>query len=272
MPTPPPQSISQKGIGDLFYETRVLMGRGFTLARFATEVLGGTVDPVMLGYIEKGQRFPNDALVRRLATAREEDPRRLLAILARDRMLKTIGKELVKVLEAPAAVGGVEDAEVAVRISVAIAALPDDETWIDLAAWREQYSAPPKRQKNAGPLDSATVTQVRDVLLEQGLIEIDGARVRRSGRHYSPVTTDERSALALEYCVLFLKGLLDRLAFPDEEKGTYMRNHYMNIDRARVPEFQEALDQALRGLAEQYASDPSKETEFLNILTTATTF
>ena len=270
MADPIPQRIPHKGIGDVFYETRVLMGREFTLARFASEVLGGAVDPVMLGYIEKGKRFPNDALVRRLATARDEDPRRLLAVLTRDRMLKTIGKELVKLLEAPAAVGGVDDAELAVRISVAIAALPDDESWITLAKWQRQYGAPPKRQKNADPLDAAALSKVRDVLLEQGLIEIDGRRVRRSGRHYSPVSTEERSALALEYCVLFLKGLLDRLAFPDEDTGTYVRNHYMNIDRSRVPEFQEALEGALRGLAEEYAADPSKETEFLNILATAT--
>ncbi len=42
-----------KGIKDIFYETRVLMGRGYTLKRFAAEVLAGEVDPVMLGYIEK---------------------------------------------------------------------------------------------------------------------------------------------------------------------------------------------------------------------------
>ncbi len=51
----------RKGIKDIFYETRVLMGRSYTLRRFAEEVLGGSVDPVMLGYIEKGTRFPNEA-------------------------------------------------------------------------------------------------------------------------------------------------------------------------------------------------------------------
>ncbi len=38
----------------MFYETRVLTGRDYTLRRFATEVLGGSVEPVMLGCIEKG--------------------------------------------------------------------------------------------------------------------------------------------------------------------------------------------------------------------------
>ena len=76
------RSNAPKGIKDLFYETRVLSGREYTVTRFAKEVLGGAVDPVMLGYIEKGKRFPNEALVRRLATdperARGAAPRRAL--------------------------------------------------------------------------------------------------------------------------------------------------------------------------------------------------
>jgi hypothetical protein len=61
-----------RSIKDVFYETLVLMGRDVTLRRFATEVLGGSVDPLMLGDIEKGKRFPNEALVQRLAALREQ--------------------------------------------------------------------------------------------------------------------------------------------------------------------------------------------------------
>jgi hypothetical protein len=80
----------------------------------------------------------------------------------------------------------------------------------------------------------------------------------------------ERQALAIEYCVLFLKGLLDRLALPDVDKGTYLRNHYLNIERARLPEFHASLEKALRELAEKFAAKRSEETEFLNVLATAT--
>ena len=76
----------------MFYETRVLMGRDYTVRRFATEVLGGSIDPVMLGYIEKGKRFPSEALVRRLAAIRKQDPHELLALLWRDRILYAFGK------------------------------------------------------------------------------------------------------------------------------------------------------------------------------------
>ena len=65
---------SLKGIKDLFYETRVLMGREYTVRRFAAEVLEGTVEPVTLAAIEKGSRFPTEALVRRLAAARKQEP------------------------------------------------------------------------------------------------------------------------------------------------------------------------------------------------------
>ena len=124
------RSTAPKGIKDLFYETRVLSGREFTVTRFAKEVLGGAVDPVMLGYIEKGKRFPNEALVRRLAAVRDEPVAPLLAVLYRDRMLYAFGRELRRALHDPAAVEGIADADLAVQVSRAIAALPDDGSWV----------------------------------------------------------------------------------------------------------------------------------------------
>src|SRR5258705_13763742 len=96
-------SPSRKSIKDAFYETRVLMGREYTVRRFAKEVLGDSVDAVMLSYIEKGKRFPSEALVRRLAAIRKEDAHSLLALLWRDRILYAFGKELRRVLHAPRA-------------------------------------------------------------------------------------------------------------------------------------------------------------------------
>ena len=92
---------SRKGIKDVFYETRVLTGREYTLRRFAAEVLGGSVDPVMLGCIEKGKRFPSEALVRRLAAVRKEEAHELLTLLWRDRIMYAFGRELRRVLHAP---------------------------------------------------------------------------------------------------------------------------------------------------------------------------
>src|SRR5919201_4505377 len=136
-----------KGIKDIFYETRVLMGRAYTLKRFAEEVLAGEVDPVMLGYIERGTRFPNEALVRRLAVLRKQDAAELLALLARDRMLYALGRELQRVLHAPQALGEIGDAGLAVMISQAIAALPDDEHWLPLAEWRTKFRVPPRQRR-----------------------------------------------------------------------------------------------------------------------------
>jgi len=93
------RSLAPKGIKDVFYETRVLTGREYTVKRFAKEVLEGAVDPVMLGYIEKGKRFPNEALVRRLAAVRREPAAPLLAVLYRDRMLHAFGRELRRALQ-----------------------------------------------------------------------------------------------------------------------------------------------------------------------------
>src|SRR5712691_11979191 len=107
-------TLSLISVKDIFYETRVLMGRDYTLKRFAEEVLEGEVDPVMLGYIEKGTRFPNEALVRRVAALRKQDEAELLALLARDRMLYAFGRELQRVLHTPKARGDISDAGLAV--------------------------------------------------------------------------------------------------------------------------------------------------------------
>jgi hypothetical protein len=265
------EKSSGKGIKDIFYETRVLMGRQYTLRRFATEVLGKSVDPVMLGYIEKGTRFPSEALVRRLAVLRNQDAHELLALLWRDRMLYAFGKELQRVLQAPQAVAGVEDAELTVLISQAIAALPDDGSWLTLGQWRRAYRTAPRRRPKQAKITTARATQIEEILQQRELIEIHGSRVRRLGRHFVAQTTAERRALALEFCNLFLKGLLDKLVLPEAQPDTYLRNHYLNIDPARLPEFQQRLEEALRPLAEEFATTASGQTRFLNVLVTATT-
>jgi len=260
------------GIKDVFYETRVLMGRDFTLRRFAAEVLGDSVDPVMLGYIEKGKRFPSEPLVRRLASLRKQDPHELLALLWRDRMIYAFGKELRRVLHAPRAVSGIDDAELAVLVSQAIAALPDDASWVTLATWRKAFRSMPGRRAAPAPVSDALAKQVERTLTERELVEVKGGKVRRRGRHFVPQTVEERQALAIEFCTLFAKGLLDKLALPELDTGTYLRNHYLNIDAARLPEFHQRLDAAVRALAEEFAGDASAASRFLNILVTATPF
>jgi len=109
-------------------------------------------------------------------------------------------------------------------------------------------------------------------LRERALIEVRGGKVRRRGRHYVATDIKERQALALEFCALFAKGLLDKLALADTDTGTYLRNHYLNIDPARLVEFQKRLDDTLRTLVQEFAADASAQTRFLNILVTSTTF
>jgi hypothetical protein len=259
-----------RSLKDVFYETRVLMGRDYTLRRFATEVLGSSVDPVMLGYIEKGKRFPSEALVRRLATVRKQDPHELLALLWRDRILYAFGRELKRVLKAPRAVGDIEDAELAVRVSQAIAALPDDGSWITQARWRKQFREGSDKRSERKPVSDTVAKQVEQLLRDRGLVEIKGAQVRRQGRHFVARDAGERLALALEFCALFAKGLLDKLALAETDTGTYLRNHYLNIDAERIPEFHKRLDEAARKLAEEFATDKSETTRFLNILINAT--
>jgi len=254
-----------KGIKEIFYETRVLSGREYTIKRFAKEVLDGAVDPVMLGYIEKGTRFPNEALVRRLAAVRDEPAPPLLAVLYRDRMLHAFGRELRRALHDPKAVEGIEDADLAVQVSRAVAALPDDGSWVPARTWRTRIAAA-LRDKSRG----SDVTRVVDILRERNLVEQEKGRVRRVARHYVAATPEERRALAMEFAAIFSKALLDKVALPDTADATFLRNHYLHIDRDRIPEFYVRLEEAARGLAEEFADDAGAGTEFLNVLLVGT--
>jgi hypothetical protein len=265
------KTTAPKGIRDFFYETRVLTGRDYTVKRFATEVLEGAVDPVMLGYIEKGKRLPNEALVRRLARVRGEPPAALVAVLYRDRMLYAFGRELRRALHEPTAVEGVADADLAVQVSRGVAALPDDGDWVGLKAWRDEIASAVR-----GKAKKSDVDRVVALLRERGLVEQKGARVRRrAAKHFVASGPKERRALAMEFAAIFAKSLLDKLAVPESAKSSHVRNHYLHIERERIPEFYERLEKVLRKLVEEFAADPAadpkKTAEFLNVLVTATT-
>jgi hypothetical protein len=259
-------------IRDVFYETRVLMGRDYTIRRFAEEVLEGAIDPVMLGYIEKGKRFPSEALVRRLAVVRKQNPHELLALLWRDRMLHAFGKELRRVLAAPRTLTDIEDADIAVLTSQAIAALPDSGEWIAASQWRRAFRNVKGQRRRDQKASPELVQRVEELLRERELVEVKAGKVRRRGRHFVAQTTDERQTLALEFCALFAKGLLDKLALADKDTGTYLRDHYFNIPSNRIPEFHKRLDEALRKLAEEFADDASADNRFMNVLVTATPY
>jgi len=257
-------------IGEVFYETRVLQGRRWSLRRFATEALDGRIEPVMLSYIEKGERFPSEDLVRHLAAFRREDPQLLLAMLWRDRVLYAVTREIDRAFQAAPAVGDVDDGALAVRISRAMAALPDDGSWIAADRWRREFRRERKRRRRSADEEIALDRRVEETLRRHDLVELRAGKVRRKGRHLQAEGVEERRAVARQFAGLFAKGLIDRVALPDVKTGTYVRNHYLNVERARLDEFHAALDAALRTLAERFAATPSHDTAFMNVLATAT--
>jgi hypothetical protein len=267
----PPLS-PRKGIKDVFYETRVLMGREYTARRFAQEVLGGAVHPVALNYIEKGTRLPSEALVKRLAAVRKEDARPLLALLYRDRIVHTFARELRRVVRSLRREAGIEDADLAALVFHAVAALPDEGKWMPLGQWRRSFRTIPRRQGQPEEVPETLARQAEKTLIERALVEVRAGKVRRKGYHFVAQSSEERQAMALDFCALFAKGLLDKVALPDVDTGTYLRNHYLHIDPADLPEFQRELDEALTKLADRYAKDASKSTRFLNVLVTSTPF
>jgi hypothetical protein len=263
---------TRRAIKDVFYETRVLMGRDYTVRRFAAEVLDGSVSPLLLGYIEKGTRMPTEALVRRLAAVRKQDPQELLALLWRDRILQSFGRELRRVLRAPQGLGGIDDAELAVLVSQAIAALPEDGSWITLARWRKAFRATPRGRGAAAAAPTGLIADVETALKQRQLVEIRAGRVRRRGHHFVARTVDERRAMGLEFCALFVKALLDKLILAEVDTGTYLRNHFLYVDPEELPEIQRRLDEAVTRIADEFARGPSPQRKFLNMLITSTPF
>ncbi len=262
----------RRGIKDVFYETRVLMGRDYTVRRFAAEVLDGSVSALLLGYIEKGTRMPSEALVRRLAAVRKQDPQEMLALLWRDRLLQGFGRELRRVLRAPQGIGGIDDAELAVLVSQAIAALPEDGSWIPVARWRRAFRATSRGRRAVAKAAPPVIADVETALKDRQLVEIRGGKVRRRGHHFVAKTAIERRAMGLEFSALFIKALLDKLVLADVNTGTYLRNHYLYVDPEQLPEIQRRLDEAVVKIADEFARGPGPQRKFLNMLITSTPF
>ncbi len=266
-----PKMTTFKKLRDIFYETRVLMGRGFTLQRFATEAMDGTVDPVMLSYIEKGKRFPPEALVHRLAQLRGQDVNELLVLLWQDRILHAFSREFRRIIKVNKEKGeGIEEAEIAFLVSRAITALPNDDSWVTQKKWRSdlQEAVQEIGKGKAQPL--VLVDTVVDILQKQGLIELQKEKVRSISHHYVPVAPEERRSLSMEFCSIFTKGLLEKVVRKDQ--NTYLRNHYLNIPREQIENFYRSLDQRVRMLAREYATEEKTGKKFVNVLITSTPF
>lgn len=112
--------------------------------------------------------------------------------------------------------------------------------------------------------------QVEAALKARELIDVRSGKVRRRGHHFVAESVDERRALALEFCALFVMGLLDKLVLPHLDTGTYLRNHYLYVDAEQLPAIQERIDKAMTAIADEFAKGPSPQRRFLNILITST--
>ncbi len=243
-----------KGIREVFYETRVLRGREWTLRRFAAE-LG--IDPVLLGYIEKGERYPNEELVRKLARLRGDDPRELLAVLYRDRMVRALAREIRRAMAGAAAADERDDGDEAappvsfsVALSQALAALPDDGSPVPLRAFRKAIDD--ALVDAFGKANKSDAKRIETALRDKGLIEADTRSVRKKGRHIHAVDRGERLDLALELAAIFAKSLTDKLV--REQRATYLKNHFLLLAPERAEAFRKRLDAAVKDVVQEFAA------------------
>jgi transcriptional regulator with XRE-family HTH domain len=257
-------------IGELFYRVRVLRGREWTLRRFAAE-LG--VDHVMLSYVEKGQRLPGDALVRRLADVAGLDPRDCLATLHRERLVRGIARELRRVLLEPAdgeSGDGEDEIPVALSpvLSRVLAELPDSGEAVDARRFRK--SIRDSLRSELGKATPADQARVGELLRAKGLVAERGGSVRKTARHVHAVEPEERFDLAVSFADVFAKSMLDELL--RERDDNYFQSHFLTIERERLPELVRALDRAIAEVVERFAStEPAAGGEFFQVLVAGTT-
>jgi hypothetical protein len=150
-------------------------------------------------------------------------------------------------------------------VSRAIAALPDDGEFITTTKWYAQIGVAVRDKSKA-----SDVKRVADLLKERGLVEVAKGKVRRKSRHFVATTLEEKRALAMEFTAIYTKALLDKISLPERAAATHLRNHYLHIERDKLPEFYQRLEKAARALAEEYAADAGAGTEFLNVLVVGT--
>ena len=137
-------------------------------------------------------------------------------------------------LRAPRSLTDIDDADLAVLISQAIAALPDDGAWITLSNVARRLSRRARRSARKDERASdELIERVETTLRERELVEVRGDKARRRGRHFVAQGTEERQALALEFCALFAKGLIDKLALP-ERRHRHLRARPLLQHRARA--------------------------------------
>ncbi len=102
------------------------------------------------------------------------------------------------------------------------------------------------------------------------LVEVKGDKVRRLGRHYVADSPAEKQSLAIEFCGIFMKALLEKVV--RQEKQTYVRNHYLHIPDKKIKEFHKKLDHAVRKVVEEFATSEKDGEKFLNIFMTSNPF
>ena len=264
------QPLRSKRIRDLFYETRTRLGKRCTLKVCAQEVFQGMVEAAMLGHIETGKRYPSQALVRRLAEIRKEDPKPLLALLFQERMVDAFGTELSRILQDDDEGWSRVDASQELSAGIlehALTLLPDDGAWEDKKAWRDRISALAS-QELAGQDVTDLVDEAVTLLNKEEIVEMKGKKVRLKNPQYVVTLPELRRRYAIRYCQVFSKALVERLFFHDDR--AFAANFHFQLLDERFNDFKKDLRAALKQVVDTYDGGESGTGVFRNVVVCST--
>ena len=158
-------------------------------------------------------------------------------------------------------------------VSQAIAALPEGGSWIPVARWRKAFRATSRGRRAVARAAPPVVADVETALKQRQLVELRGGKVNAAAAiTSSPRGAIERRAMGLEFCALFIKALLDKLALAEVDTGTHLRNHYRYVDPEELPEIQRAPRRGGGQDRRRVRARSGPQRKFLNMLITSTPF
>ena len=246
----------RRSIKDVFYETRVLTGRDYTVRRFAIEVLGNSVNPVLLGYIEKGKRMPSEALVRRLAAVRKQDPQELLALLlarphAATRSAASCAASCARRRASAGSTTRTRGAGQPGHRGPAGGRRAGSRWRAGARRFAPRRGAGARRPARSPPRGRATS---RPRSSSASWSSCAAARCAAAATISSP-QNDRPSAgpWGSSSAPCSSRALLDKLVLAEVNTGTYLRNHYLYVDPEELPEIQRRLDEAVTKIADEFA-------------------
>jgi hypothetical protein len=159
-----------------------------------------------------------------------------------------------------------------VLVSQAIAALPEDGSWIPVARWRKAFRATSRGRRAVARAAPPVVADVETALKQRQLVELRGG----NGAPPRPSLRRQERDRAPGHGTRVLRPVHQgaaRQAGARRGEHRHLSAQPLPLRRPEeLPEIQRRLDEAVVKIADEFARGPGPQRKFLNMLITSTPF